>query len=272
MAEKHKLKIAVYQSDARANCSPESRLADLDNALTMRAAPLDCMICPELYLSGYRAGERHHALAEPVDGPFSKAIAALALKHRCSIVYGYPETCDGTIYNSAAAVGADGKLLANHRKTLLANAYERTWFTPGGRLSSFQLGDWKVALMICCEVEYPELVRASARQGADLVVVPTALTANWGIVARQVVPTRAFENSVYIAYANHAGNEHDLQYLGASCIVSPHGSDAVRAGAPEQVIEAKLDAASLQLARATLPYLTDFDHLSRLRGVAEPKG
>jgi len=272
MAEKHNLKIAVYQSGARAKCSPEARLADLDNALATRAAPLDCIVCPELYLSGYRAGERHHALAEPMDGSFSKAVAALAQKHRCCIVYGYPERIDGVVYNAAAAIASDGTLLANHRKTLLPNAYERTWFTPGDRLTSFRLGGWKVALLVCCEVEHPDIVRSCARQGADLIIVPTALTANWGIVAHQVVQTRAFENGVYVAYANHAGKEHDLTYLGASCIVSPHGGDVVRAGPSEQIIEAELDAASLQLARTTLPYLMDFDHLSRLRGVTEPKG
>ena len=262
---KQNLKVAIYQSDAQANCSPEARLADLERALAVSAHSADLVVCPELFLSGYRAGERHRALAQPASGLFSDAVTVLAERYRCCIVYGYPELADGLVFNSAAAIGADGKLLANHRKTLLPNAYERTWFTPGDHFTTFFIGDWKVALIICYEVEFPEILRETAQQGADLVVVPTALTKNWGVVAHQVVPTRAFENGVYLAYANHAGDEHDLSYLGASCIVSPHGNDLARAGASEELIFAELDELSLQEARAVLPYLTDCRRITELR-------
>lgn len=265
MAMKQNLKVAVYQSSARADRSPGARLADLDRALADGAPSADLVVCPELFLSGYRAGERHHALAEPAGGPFAQAVALLARKYRCCIVYGYPELAGGIVFNSAVAIGLDGQLLANHRKTLLPNAYERTWFTPGDRFTSFSLGGWKVALIICYEVEFPEVLRATAQQGADLVVVPTALTRNWGVVAHQVVPTRAFENGVYLAYANHAGREHDLTYLGASCIVGPHGNDLARAGASEELIMAELDGRSLEEARTVLPYLADCRRVTELR-------
>lgn len=262
---KQNLKVAVYQSGAQANCLPEARLADLDRALADCASPPDLIVCPELFLSGYRSGERHHALAEPVDGPSAQAVGLLARKYGCCIVYGYPEAAGGIVFNAAAAIGPDGARLANHRKTLLPNAYERTWFAPGDRFTSFSLGGWKVALIVCYEVEFPEILRESAQQGADLVVVPTALTENWGVVAHQVVATRAFENGIYIAYANHAGREHDLAYLGASCIVDPHGKDLARAGASEEVIAAELDEASLIAARAVLPYLVDCRRITELR-------
>lgn len=264
MMEKSKLKVGVYQSLALADCPPEARLAALDRALGTSASAPELIVCPELFLSGYGAGEQHHMLAEPVDGPFSRAVAALAKKHGCCIVYGYPEAAGGAVYNSAVAIGADGTCLANHRKTVFPNAYERTLFAPGDRFTSFLLGDWKVALVVCCEVELPELVRANARQGADLIAVPTALTANWGVVAHQVVPTRAFENSVFLAYANHAGTEHERAFLGASCIVAPDGGILARAGEAEQVIEAELDSAALQAARTVLPYLTDCGRAAEL--------
>ncbi|MES0213354.1 hypothetical protein NKJ93_30400 [Mesorhizobium sp. M0028] len=259
---KQSLKVAVHPSRAQANCSPEMRLAELDKALTSIASSLDLGVCPELYLSGYGAGEQHHALAEPVGGPFANALAARAQNHGPCIVYGYPQAAGRAVYNSAAAIGADGALLANNRKTILPNAYERTWFTPGDSVKFFSLGGWKIALIVCYEVEFS---REIPDQGADLIVMPTALTENWSIVPHQVVTTRAFENGVYLAYANHAAKENDLAYLGASCILNPHGKDLARAGAAEELIEAEL-LASLQAARTLLPYLADCKRVAKLRG------
>lgn len=60
-----------------------------------------------------------------------------------------------------------------------------------------------------------------AQQGAQLVLVPTALGAQWGHVADAVMPARAFENGVALAYANSAGTENGLEFLGVSVIVLP---------------------------------------------------
>jgi predicted amidohydrolase len=63
-------------------------------------------------------------------------------------------------------------------------------------------------------MEFPEIARACALQGADLIIVPTALAAEWEVVARAVVPARAFENGLFVAYANHAGEDQGYRYLG----------------------------------------------------------
>jgi len=58
-----------------------------------------------------------------------------------------------------------------------------------------------IATLICYDAEFPENFRQMTTNGADLVVVPTALGAQWGIVSEKVMPTRAFENSAYVIYA-----------------------------------------------------------------------
>ena len=86
----------------------------------------------------------------------------------------------------------------------------------------------RIALLICYEIEFPEAARNAALNGADLILAPTALGAQWGVVAHKLVPTRAFENGIFIAYANHAGREGEIEYLGESCIVDPMGNDLAR--------------------------------------------
>ena len=78
-------------------------------------------------------------------------------------------------------------------------------FTPGDGLVSVTLGELKIGILICYDVEFPEAVRSLALDGAELVAVPTALIRPFAIVARTLVPARAFENQVHVAYAGLCG-------------------------------------------------------------------
>ena len=115
----------------------------------------------------------------------------------------------------------------------------------------------KCAILICYDAEFPETLRKAAQMGVQLVIVPTALNVSWPIVADKVMPTRAFENGVWLAYANHSGIENGLEYYGHSCIVTPTGADAARAGLAEEILLAKIDAGAVKTAQKRLPYLKD---------------
>ena len=122
-------------------------------------------------------------------------------------------------------------------------------------MSTFNLGLFKCAMLICYDVEYPEAVRAAAEAGAQIIIVPTALSEQWGVVAHKLIPTRAFENGVWVLYANHAGVENNARYLGNSCIVAPDGTDAIRAGITQQLIIAEIGLEAVTQAQNRLPYL-----------------
>ena len=250
------MKLGVYQC-AAAGRSPDERLAVLDRCMTGRR--LDLLVCPELFLSGYNAGEAHQRLAEtPETGPFAGGIKALAERHGTAIAYGYPEQGEGVLYNSVALVDARGRVLANHRKRLPApGSFEENVFADGAGVTFADLGDWRLAMIICYEVEFPESLRQAARGGANLVIVPTALGADWGVVAEHVVPVRAFENGIWLAYAGHAGEEGGARYYGGSRIADPMGRVVAEAGQAETVIEAALSLDAVTMAQARLPYLRD---------------
>ncbi|MEZ5926284.1 MAG: carbon-nitrogen hydrolase family protein [Hyphomicrobiaceae bacterium] len=258
------MRIAIYQS-ALAGLMPADRLEHL--ARTVQETDAELILCPELFLSGYAVGEELRRLAEPADGPSAARISGLARMNRKAIVYGFPEASKEALYNSALAFGADGALMAHHRKLAIPPGFERTYFTPGTGLTIFTLGEIKLGLLICYDAEFPEAVRATAEAGAHVLLVPTALGAQWPIVAERVIPARAFENGLYVAYANHAGTEGDVTFLGGSCICGPDGRDLARAGAAGTVISATIEAIAVERARNRLPYFQDLAALRpRLQG------
>ena len=246
------MRVGVFQPSA-GGLTPDERLARLE--LALQGKQLDLVVCPELFMSGYDVGDLLANLAEPCGGAFCSKIQALAKHRGTAIVYGYPELVQGCFYNSAACIDSDGHIVANHRKLLLPPGFESRYFVPGNDLTVFQLGPVTYSLLICYDAEYPEAVRAVAEAGAQVVLVPTALTRRWRSVAFQMMPTRAFENGIWLLYANHAGSENNSDYLGASCIISPDGTDAARAGTDEELVSTDLDVLQVQAAQVRLPYV-----------------
>ncbi len=261
------MRAAIFQSDT-AGLTPDQRLERLRRAATGLRA--DLLLCPELFLSGYAVGPALPELAEPMAGPFAAAVAAIARESGVAIAYGYPERAGGRLYNAAQCIGPDGRRLANHRKLTVAPGFEADYFTPGAGPTLFVLGGVTLALLVCYDVEFPETVRAMAEAGAQAVLVPTALASKWEVVARLLVPVRAFENGLHLLYANHAGREGAVEYLGASCIVGPDGRDLARAGPEETLLVAELDLAGNAAARARVPFLRDLAGL-RARLAARPE-
>ena len=217
------------------------------------------LILPEMYLTGYNIGpEATSRLAEPADGPASEEVAAIARNTGMALLYGYPERVGNAVYNAAQLIDRDGRRLANHRKTHLFGELDRSAFSAGtGAPTLAALDGLRLGILICYDVEFPENVRLLALAGADFIAVPTALMQPYEFIARSLVPARAYENQVYLAYANRCGREGDLSYYGLSCVVGPNGVDRARAGSGEELIVADLDPELLAASRRLNTYLRD---------------
>ena len=254
------MRLAIFQGPEQPGepAANLDRLAAAADAAAAQGARL--LACPELFLTGYNIGaDAAHRLAEPVDGPSAHRVAAMARATGLAILYGYPErAADGRIFNSVLLVERDGRHLLNHRKHHLFGELDRAVFAPGpGDLASAEIDGLRLGALICYDVEFPEAVRLQALAGADLVVVPTALMQPYDVVARIVVPARAYESQVYMAYADRCGREGELTYCGLSCIVGPDGADLARAGRGEELILADIDLDRLRASRAVNTHLTD---------------
>ncbi|MGX9923974.1 carbon-nitrogen hydrolase family protein [Streptomyces sp. NPDC002248] len=268
------LRLALAQSSG----TPGDVRANLDalDALAARAASSGAhlLVAPELFLSGYApehrspdagvAGSRSEPDAPPLaalaleEAEAAAELGALARRHGLAVLAGYPERAGSATYNSALLVGPDGAPLAAYRKTHLYGPYERAVFTAGDRaVVQAELRGIRLGVLICYDVEFPENVRAHADAGTEVLLVPTALLAPYDFVARSLVPVRAFESQLHIAYVNRTGPEGGFDFVGLSCLAAPDGTAPARAGAGPELLLAEADPALLAASRAANPYLAD---------------
>ena len=218
----------------------------------------DLVVTAEMITTGYHIGARTHELAEPADGPTAARMSALARQRGTALAYGYPETDGEHVYNSVQLVDATGQRLANYRKTHLFGDLDKAWFTPGDEaVVQADLGGLRVGLLVCYDVEFPELVRAHALAGTELLVVPTALMSPYELVADTLVPARAYESQLFVAYANRCDTERELTYCGRSCVVAPTGAVLARAGSGPGVIAADVTRDALTASRLENTHLAD---------------
>ncbi|MEV5733992.1 carbon-nitrogen hydrolase family protein [Streptomyces sp. NPDC052292] len=252
------MRTALLQSSGRPGSIAEN-LKVLDEAAGRAAAAGAALLAaPEMFLTGYAIGDDIARLAEPADGDSADAIAEIAGRHGLAIAYGYPERDGDTVHNSAQLISADGTRLANYRKTHLFGGFERDHFTPGEQpVVQAELNGLTVGLMICYDVEFPENVRAHALAGTDLLVVPTAQMHPFQFVAESLVPVRAWESQMYVAYVNRVGREGEFEFVGLSVLAGPDGVARTRAGREEQLVVADADPAFLAASREANPYLKD---------------
>ncbi len=251
------MRLAVAQAPANLP-DPQARLDWLRAELPDIAAQgAKLVLLPELFACGYNIGADLASRAEALDGPTFDAMAKMAQEFSIAIHYGFSERSGDDLFNSALCVSANGQCLVHQRKLAIPPGFERDYFSPGAGCELFELGGLKIATLICYDAEFGETVRHVAGMGAHLVLVPTALGANWGWVAKTMIPTRAYENGVYLAYANSAGTENGIDFLGASVIAAPDGSEDARAGSAIEVLYADLDIARVKAAQDRLPYLND---------------
>eukprot|EP00128_Syssomonas_multiformis_P003035 Colp12_sorted_trinity150504_noHs@26724 len=251
-------------------------LERMKSAVKSASRKADLILFPELFLSGYDIGtaETHARAMDLNQDATIQQIKQLAKQWDISISVGYPEKSEcGKIYNSCALFGRDGSLLLNYRKTHLWSDYEKEIFSAGDvdQLRVVQLPgtDYKVGLLICYDLEFPEVSRILTLQGADILLVPTALQAD---VTEAVIPSvvlncRAHENQVVIAYSNFIGQgatvlQEPFTFCGRSAIVGPHGLDLARSTAvvaepKDELLFATVDRQSFSAYRARNPYMTD---------------
>lgn len=253
------MKIVIYQCEA-GSFDLSANLQRIDAAAKRAsAAGASLLICPELILSGYYAGaENLRANAQDAADKGLQAVRAVARASGIAIVFGYPERAQGRFYNSAALVDCNGVLVLNYRKTHLFGDYEKEVFTPGdGDFATVNIEGWRIGLLICYDVEFPETARMLALQGADLIAVPTALMQPYTAVANVLIPARAYENQLYVAYANYCGEEGPLRYCGYSTVAAPNGRITMQAKTTETLLFADLAHADLIQSRELNPYLRD---------------
>lgn len=205
-----------------------------------QAARAGMVLLPELYLPGYNRPDLH-VTAQPVEGPWIARLRGMARAAGVGVTLGWAECAGGARYNSALAIGPDGGILAQYRKIQLFGPMERASFQAGNAPPPvFELGGRRFGLLICYDIEFSAHAADLARRGAEVVLVPTANPAGFGHVQEVLVPARAHESALVVAYANYCGAEAGLAFGGGSVIVGPDARPIATAGQGEAVLIANL--------------------------------
>ncbi len=222
----------------------------------------DLLVTPEMALSDYEITKEQlarQALTIDNSDKINK-LCELASQFQLALVIGFAEkNADGHFYNTVILISAEGKILQQYRKTHLFGALDKERFLPGNQINKpVSYGGLNLGLAICYDVEFPELVRFHRQQGCDLLLVPTANMHPFHQVATHMIPTRAMENAMAIAYVNFTGKGDALHYCGYSSLCAPNGERLAQANADEQtILVADVTAEMIHNARQDLTHFED---------------
>ena len=153
-------------------------------------------------------GKSYVDVSEPVPGPTTERLGALARELRTYIVAGLYERVAPAVYNTAVLIDREGKLVGRYRKTHLPREEWEAGIAPGDSYPVFETDFGKIGLMICWDVQFPEPWRALGLQGVELVLLPI-----WG-GSETLLRARAIENHAFVVSSGYGIK---------SCIVAPDG-------------------------------------------------
>ena len=255
------MKIAVAQL-----CASQDKAENLakagDYTALAKADGADMIVFPEGFMVHIpkSASIAYADLAEPVEGVFVQTLARLASANDIYIVCGVYEKKDGEqkrAYNTIVILNRQGQLIHCYRKTHLYDAFsfqESKNIIPGdGPFLPIKTEFGLIGVLVCYELRFPEISRALAVLGAEVLIVPIAWVA--GFMKEDhllsLSKVRALENTVFLCVADQVGN----QYTGCSVIYNPMGQAVGSLGREEGLLIADIDFGMVKTVRDTLPCL-----------------
>jgi predicted amidohydrolase len=213
---------------------------------------VDYILFPELFLSGYLIKERITEMAEPIDGRSIRLIQEKAKEIGIGVVIGFPEYYDNRYYNSAAFIEKDGSIKGLYRKIHLFDT-EKDFFTPGEEFPIVRTTAGNIALMMTFDIEFPEMARVYALNGAELLMVLNAHSVPYEPHQEIFLRSRALENEIFVAAANKVGLEESTLYFGESAVIAPDGNFVVRGGNNEEITVVSIDLSDVYKTREKQP-------------------
>lgn len=235
------------------------------------------VIClQEVFNTQYPCQTEDHSrfdLAEPIPGPTTVALQAIAREHSVVIVVPlFEKRTHGLYHNSAVVLDADGSIAGLYRKMHIPDDplyYEKFYFAPGDLgFLAFQTRYAKVGVCICWDQWYPEAARLTAMQGAELLFYPTAI--GWIPGERDVygasqysawqtmMRSHAIANGLFVGAPNRTGLEGSIEFWGGSFLADPYGNVLQQAAHDgDAILHVNCDLSLINTARTHWPFFRD---------------
>ncbi len=261
------LRVALVQTDAgldpEANVARAAELAD-----EAAAGGARFVLLPE-YLQYRGPDDGFRASARPIPGPFTAAFAEVARRRDAWILVGsLAETSDDPArpHNTSVLIGPDGEIAATYRKIHLFDIAvdagpvdtESARVSPGDRPVVAGVDGARVGLSICYDVRFPELYRALALAGAEVLTVPANFTErtgrdHWEVLLR----ARAIENGAYVLAPSQINGPPGQPAYGRSMVIDPWGTVVAQAPDTVAIVHATLDLDRVAAVRRQIPALAN---------------
>jgi N-carbamoylputrescine amidase len=276
------LKVALVQDRDRG--SVEANLARIEERVAAAAAAgVRLVLLQELHNGAYFCQHQDTAefdRAEPIPGPSTQRLSALAAAHRIVLVASlFERRAAGLYHNTAVVFDADGRIAGRYRKMHIPDDpgfMEKFYFTPGDLgFEPIDTAVGRLGVLVCWDQWYPEAARLMALAGAELLLYPTAI--GWdprdddAEKRRQqdawVISQRghAVANGLPVLSCNRVGFEADptglgagIQFWGTSFVAGPQGEFLARAGSDnDELLLANVDLKRSENVRRIWPFLRD---------------
>ncbi len=215
----------------------------------------DWVVFPEMWPAGFLLQD---SLRMEVENAFCfRWLKDFAREKSCYLAGSMLEVKRGACYNAAYLLGPDGRLIHHYRKIhLFRLGEEHRKFLPGTRTPTARFPWGRLGMAICYDLRFPELFRRYARQGAPLILLPSAWPKERIDHFLSLLKARAIENQCYMVGANKIGH-HDsgIPYGGHSAVFGPWGEKLLEMAGRPGVGTVKLDLSGVETVRRQYPFL-----------------
>ncbi|MEF2094724.1 carbon-nitrogen hydrolase family protein [Bacillus sp. CFBP9009] len=205
-----------------------------------KTAGADVIVFPELAMTGYLLKEDVNKFAEEENGPNIQTLRAICKELSLALVLSFPERENEFYFISVLYIDEYGVILGKYRKTHLFHT-ETDYFSRGTEYPVFSTKFGKVGMMICYDLEFPEVARILRTSGAEILFITTANMKPYEEAQSIFLKSRAIENEIPIAICNRLGREEELEFFGSSMIVDHTGRVMADAKGNEGIISAAID-------------------------------
>ena len=273
-------KIALIQM----HCGPEpeknfSRAIEFIREAAAKGAQIVCL--PELFRSQYFCQTEDHKnfdLAEEIPGKSTSALGEVARETGAVIIASlFEKRSAGVYHNTAAIIGADGKLIGKYRKMHIPDDplyHEKFYFAPGDLgFQAWSTAQGKIGVCVCWDQWYPEAARLTALHGAEIIFYPTAI--GWHPLEKKefgaaqhsawetIQRSHAIANGCYVAVPNRVDHEapaggDGIEFWGQSFVCGPDGEIIAEGSVDrEEIVMVDVDWSRVNEQRTHWPFLRD---------------
>lgn len=262
-----KLDVVLAQLPSAAH-DPEANLAEAAAVIELYAGA-DLIVFPETYLSGYPATTGFEDVLFARDDDRIAELNEIAIASGVHALVGVALDLDGKIGNAALALG-DRAGVDFSLKSHGWAAESDGGFALGEQISPLEIDGRATGVMVCFDMEFPEVARCLALSGAEVLISMAANMEPYGPDHRCLAQARAIENGLPHVYVNRVGAEDGSAFVGGSAAFAADGEELAVAGSAKAILELELNLEPRRPAESRIDYLKQ--RREQLYGALTPYG